>query len=67
MSGALDRRVRIIEDRAGFEALRAPWQALDAGPGVRPFQQYEWIAAWVGSIGAAGGWRLKIATPPASS
>jgi CelD/BcsL family acetyltransferase involved in cellulose biosynthesis len=54
--------VRIIEDRAAFDALAAAWGNLDAHPAVRPFQQFAWSAAWVRTIGAAGGWRLKVAT-----
>jgi CelD/BcsL family acetyltransferase involved in cellulose biosynthesis len=61
MSAPPDWQVSIIEDRAGFDALQTHWQSLDAGPGVRPFQQFAWVAAWVASIGAAGGWHLRIA------
>jgi CelD/BcsL family acetyltransferase involved in cellulose biosynthesis len=54
--------VKFIQDRAAFESLEAAWSALDAQPGVHPFQQFGWMSAWVRSIGAAGGWRLNIAT-----
>ncbi len=54
--------IRIIEDPAEFASLEAPWRNLDAHPAVRPFQQFAWAAAWVHTIGAAGGWRLKVAT-----
>ncbi len=54
--------IRIIENRQGFDALRGPWSALDAQPGVRPFQEFGWSAAWVHTIGAAGGWDLRVGT-----
>jgi CelD/BcsL family acetyltransferase involved in cellulose biosynthesis len=54
--------VRFVEDRTAFDSLEAPWCALDALPGVHPFQQFGWMAAWVRTIGAAGGWRLNVAT-----
>jgi CelD/BcsL family acetyltransferase involved in cellulose biosynthesis len=53
---------KIIEDRRQFDALEAPWGALDAQPAVRPFQQFAWAAAWVRTLGAAGDWRLKVGT-----
>jgi CelD/BcsL family acetyltransferase involved in cellulose biosynthesis len=52
----------MVEDLGAFAALEGPWRALDAHPAVRPFQQFAWTAAWVRTIGAAGGWRLKVAT-----
>ncbi|HEX4241926.1 MAG TPA: GNAT family N-acetyltransferase [Steroidobacteraceae bacterium] len=55
-------RLRIVADRAGFDALEGPWRALDASPRVKPFQQYGWIAAWVRTIGSAAGVRLKVVT-----
>jgi CelD/BcsL family acetyltransferase involved in cellulose biosynthesis len=54
--------IRIVEDRAGFDALESPWSELDAQPGVRPFQEFGWSAAWVRTIGAAGDWRLRVGT-----
>jgi CelD/BcsL family acetyltransferase involved in cellulose biosynthesis len=54
--------VKIIEDGQAFDALESPWRELDRHPAVRPFQQFGWVAAWVRTIGAAGGWRLKVAT-----
>ncbi len=59
-SGRLD--ARMVEDQGAFAALEQPWRDLDAHPAVRPFQQYAWTAAWVRTIGAAGGRRLKVAT-----
>ena len=60
--GAAPFAVRIIEDRPAFDALEAAWSALESRPEVRPFQQFAWTAAWVRSIGAAGGWQLRVAT-----
>jgi CelD/BcsL family acetyltransferase involved in cellulose biosynthesis len=54
--------LKIIEDRAAFEALEVPWRALDIHPAVRVFQEFEWTASWVRTLGAAGAWRLKVAT-----
>jgi len=54
--------IKIVEDRAGFDALAGSWQQLDAQTGVRPFQEYGWCAAWVKTLGAAGGWRLLVGT-----
>lgn len=54
--------VKIIEDRAAFDALAASWRALDADATVRVFQEFDWIASWVRTLGAAGPWRLKVAT-----
>jgi CelD/BcsL family acetyltransferase involved in cellulose biosynthesis len=54
--------IRIVEDSVEFASLEAPWRNLDAHPAVRPFQQFTWAAAWVHTFGAAGGWRLKVAT-----
>jgi CelD/BcsL family acetyltransferase involved in cellulose biosynthesis len=54
--------VRIIEQPDEFDALEAPWGSLDARQSVRPFQQFAWAAAWVRTIGTAGGWRLKVAS-----
>ena len=54
--------VKLIEDRGAFDALEVAWRALDAHPAVRVFQEFEWTASWVRTLGAAGGWRLKIAT-----
>lgn len=59
---ATQLEIEIVEDRAGFDALEAHWRELDAQPGVRPFQEFGWSAAWVRTIGAAGGWRLRIGT-----
>jgi CelD/BcsL family acetyltransferase involved in cellulose biosynthesis len=53
---------RIIEQLSEFDALEGPWGNLDARQSVRPFQQFAWAAAWVRTIGTAGGWRLKVAT-----
>jgi CelD/BcsL family acetyltransferase involved in cellulose biosynthesis len=53
---------RIIEQRREFDALEPQWRSLDERQSVRPFQQFAWAAAWVRSIGMAGGWRLKVAT-----
>jgi CelD/BcsL family acetyltransferase involved in cellulose biosynthesis len=53
---------RMIDDRGAFDALETSWRELDAHAAVRPFQQYAWVAAWVRTIGTAGGWRLKVAT-----
>jgi CelD/BcsL family acetyltransferase involved in cellulose biosynthesis len=54
--------VRIIEKRDAFEALAASWRALDTYPAVRVFQEFDWTASWVRTLGARGGWRLKVAT-----
>lgn len=54
--------VKIIEERGAFEALAGPWRALDAHPAVRVFQEFDWTASWVRSLGAAGAWKLKVAT-----
>jgi len=51
-----------VEDTAAFDRLEAAWSALDADPGVRPFQQFGWVAAWMRTIGAAGGWQLRVVT-----
>jgi CelD/BcsL family acetyltransferase involved in cellulose biosynthesis len=59
-SGRLE--ARIIEDLGAFDALEAPWRDLDAHPAVRPFQQFAWTAAWLRTMGTAGGWRLKVGT-----
>jgi len=55
-------RVEIIEDTAAFAGLETPWRALDELPGVHPFQQFAWVSAWVNTLGAAGGSRLRVAT-----
>jgi CelD/BcsL family acetyltransferase involved in cellulose biosynthesis len=54
--------VRIVENRSDFDGLEASWRALDALPGVHPFQQFGWVAAWVRTLGAEARCRLKIAT-----
>jgi CelD/BcsL family acetyltransferase involved in cellulose biosynthesis len=54
--------VRIIEDPAAFAALETPWRTLDELPGVHPFQQFGWLSAWLNTLGAAGDWRLRVAT-----
>ena len=54
--------VRIVENRTDFEGLAPAWGALDALPGVHPFQQFGWVAAWVRTLGAEAGSRLQIAT-----
>src|SRR5581483_12300907 len=54
--------IRIIEELSAFESLEGPWGQLDAQPGVRPFQEFGWSAAWVRTIGKAGGWRLRVGT-----
>jgi CelD/BcsL family acetyltransferase involved in cellulose biosynthesis len=51
----------LIEDPAEFDRLEAAWTALDADPGVRPFQQFGWVAAWLRTIGQASGCELRIA------
>jgi CelD/BcsL family acetyltransferase involved in cellulose biosynthesis len=56
------RAVRIVENRSEFDGLEAAWGALDALPGVHPFQQFGWAAAWVRTLGAQAGVRLQIAT-----
>jgi CelD/BcsL family acetyltransferase involved in cellulose biosynthesis len=58
----MNLEARIIEQRSEFDALEEPWGNLDARQSVRPFQQFAWAAAWVRTIGSAGGWRLKVAT-----
>lgn len=55
-------RVKIVEDYGEFDALAVPWRDLDINPAVRPFQQFTWAAAWVRTIGRAGGCGLKVAT-----
>jgi CelD/BcsL family acetyltransferase involved in cellulose biosynthesis len=54
--------VRIVENRTDFDGLEAAWRALDALPGVHPFQQFGWVAAWVRTLGAEARCRLQIAT-----
>jgi CelD/BcsL family acetyltransferase involved in cellulose biosynthesis len=54
--------VRIVESRSDFDRLEAAWGALDALPGVHPFQQFGWVAAWVRTLGAEARCRLQIAT-----
>lgn len=54
--------VRIVEDRTDFDGLEAAWRALDALPGVHPFQQFGWLAAWLHTLGAVTRCRLQIAT-----
>jgi CelD/BcsL family acetyltransferase involved in cellulose biosynthesis len=53
---------RMVEDRGAFDALQTAWRALDIHPAVRVFQEFEWTASWVRTLGAEGGWRLKVAT-----
>jgi CelD/BcsL family acetyltransferase involved in cellulose biosynthesis len=55
-------RVEIIEDTVAFAGLETPWRALDELPGVHPFKQFAWVSAWVNTLGAAGGSRLRVAT-----
>jgi CelD/BcsL family acetyltransferase involved in cellulose biosynthesis len=55
-------QVQIVEDRETFHSLEPAWSALDGHAEVRPFQEFSWVAAWVSTIGAAGGWRLRVAT-----
>jgi CelD/BcsL family acetyltransferase involved in cellulose biosynthesis len=55
-------KAKLIQDISAFDALETPWRALDAFPAVRPFQQFAWAASWVRTIGAAGDWRLNVAT-----
>ncbi len=62
VAARVDLETRIIEDRAGFDALEEPWQALDSQPGVRPFQEFGWAAAWLRTIGATGESRLRVGT-----
>ena len=62
VESAVDFETRIIEDRSAFEALETPWRQLDSQPGVRPFQEFDWAAAWVRTIGATDGWRLRVGT-----
>jgi len=35
--------VRVVENRTDFDGLEAAWRALDALPGVHPFQQFGWV------------------------
>lgn len=53
---------RIIDDIAAVAALEAPWRELDSQPGVRPFQEFGWIMAWLRTIGAANTLRLRVGT-----
>jgi CelD/BcsL family acetyltransferase involved in cellulose biosynthesis len=57
-----DVETRIIEDSAGFDALEEPWRELDSQPGVRPFQEFGWAAAWLRTIGVASELRLRVGT-----
>ena len=61
-SNARDLEVKIVEERSAFDALEGPWRALDAHCTVRPFQEFGWLASWVRTIGAAGGWHLRVGT-----
>jgi CelD/BcsL family acetyltransferase involved in cellulose biosynthesis len=54
--------MKIIDDPGAIASLRAPWSALDARPGVHPFQQFGWASTWLDSIGVGGGWRPLVAT-----
>lgn len=58
----MELEARIVEQQNEFDALEEPWGSLDAHHSVRPFQQFAWAAAWVRTLGLAGGWRLKVAT-----
>ncbi|HLW23738.1 MAG TPA: GNAT family N-acetyltransferase [Steroidobacteraceae bacterium] len=54
--------VRILESLEAFDALEDAWRALDAAPGLHPFQEFGWLSAWAHTIGRAEGWQLRIAT-----
>jgi CelD/BcsL family acetyltransferase involved in cellulose biosynthesis len=52
--------VEIIEDRAAFAGLEAPWRALDELPGVHPFQQFGWVSAWLNTLGSVRAGELRV-------
>jgi CelD/BcsL family acetyltransferase involved in cellulose biosynthesis len=54
--------IKIIDDPAAFAALEAPWRALSAVAAARPFQEFGWAAAWMGTIGRTRGRRPRIIT-----
>ena len=54
--------VKVVEDLKTFDSLETAWCVLDAHPEVHLFQEFNWVAAWVRTLGAAGGWRLRVAT-----
>lgn len=55
-------RVAEVEGRAGFDALRAEWNALVArGPVDLPFVRHEWLSAWLDAFAPEGRVRVLVA------
>lgn len=52
---------RLVTDEAGFDALAAAWEALEADdPECTPFNAFDWNRAWWTHYGVAGALRIVV-------